>query len=94
MHVLPSYSVAIGPWLEHLYRLGANGPESCGLVEAAHTLSLEVHPYTLRLDSLPDGFGSFEALIHFVVGTLSADGLFTDFPDLVRQIVEPHQAPS
>ena len=84
---------AIGPWLEHLYKLGSDGPESTGLVEAAHALSLDAHPYTLRLDSLPDGFGSFEALVRFVVGALSVDGLFTDFPDLVGQIIHSRETP-
>jgi glycerophosphoryl diester phosphodiesterase len=78
----------IGPWLEHIYRLDGATPRSSGLVEAAHAAGLAVHPYTFRLDSLPPGFASFDALVRFVLGDLGADGLFTDFPDLVRRVVD------
>lgn len=77
----------VGPWLEQLYDSGPAGPVAGEFVAAAHAVGLEVHPYTLRLDSLPAGFESFEALITFVVQELDVDGLFTDFPDLVRRIV-------
>lgn len=77
----------IGPWLEHLYRVGPDGAESTGLVEAAHAAGMAVHPFTLRRDSLPDGFSSFEAVLTFVIDDLGADGMFTDFPDLVRQFI-------
>lgn len=78
----------IGPWVEQLYELDSAGPRSSGLVEAAQDEGLEVHPYTFRRDSLPNGFDTFDALVGFVIGELGADGLFTDFPDLARRILD------
>ena len=54
---------------------------SSGLVERAHASGLAVHPYTFRRDELPQGFGSFPALLRFATRELAVDGLFTDFPD-------------
>ncbi|MDJ0938938.1 MAG: glycerophosphodiester phosphodiesterase [Woeseiaceae bacterium] len=75
----------IGPWLEQLYVVDDGRPRSTGLVERAHARGLAVHPYTFRMDSLPEGFASFDGLVGFVIGELGADGLFTDFPDLARR---------
>jgi glycerophosphoryl diester phosphodiesterase len=73
----------IGPWINSLYRFGADGDvEDSGLVGKAHAEGLAVHPYTFRRDDLPEGFRSYQTLLHFVVDELSVDGLFTDFPDL------------
>jgi glycerophosphoryl diester phosphodiesterase len=75
----------IGPWVNHLYRQGANGRiEDSGLVSRAHDEGLAVHPYTFRCDDLPAGFESFAELLDFVIDELCIDGLFTDFPDRVR----------
>jgi len=82
----------IGPWLEQIYALDGSTPRSSGLVEAAHGVGLAVHPYTFRLDSLPPGFTTFDALVEFVLGELGAEGLFTDFPDLVRRAVDDMSA--
>ena len=76
----------VGPWINQLYRLrhGETAPQATGLVASAHAAGLLVHPYTLRLDSLPPGFETLDALLDFVIDDLGVDGLFTDFPDLVR----------
>lgn len=76
---------AIGPWVNRLYRLrSSDGRLSpTGLVERAHDAGLAVHPYTFRVDDLPQGFASFESLLDFCTRGLSIDGLFTDFPDQV-----------
>jgi glycerophosphoryl diester phosphodiesterase len=75
----------IGPWVNQLYRERADGGvEDSGLVSRAHATGLAVHPYTFRADDLPPGFSSFGELLRFFVDELSIDGLFTDFPDLVR----------
>lgn len=77
----------VGPWLEHLYGIEDGKVVGNDLLSWAHAAGLEVHPYTLRLDALPVGFDSFDALLLFVVEELGADGLFTDFPDTVRRIL-------
>ena len=75
----------IGPWVNRLYRIRSRDGHlsSTGLVERAHDAGLAVHPYTFRADDLPQGFATFESLLHFCTRHLSIDGLFTDFPDRV-----------
>jgi glycerophosphoryl diester phosphodiesterase len=79
----------IGPWLRRAYRLRKRDGRimASGLVERAHKAGLAVHPYTFRVDELPDGFASYDALLAFFVDELAIDGLFTDFPDRVLQFM-------
>ena len=79
----------IGPWLRRAYRLRKRDGRimASGLVERAHKAGLAVHPYTFRVDELPDGFTSYDALLAFFVDELAIDGLFTDFPDRVLQFM-------
>ena len=81
-----AYADAIGPWLMQIYRGvdEAGKPELSELVALARARGLQVHPYTFRADELPPGIASFEQLLDIFIGTLQVDGLFTDFPDLVR----------
>jgi glycerophosphoryl diester phosphodiesterase len=81
----------IGPWVNRLYRIGANAAvRDSGLVARAHDAGLAVHPYTFRKDELPPGFSTFEDLINFMIDELNIDGLFTDFPDLVVKKCNAH----
>ena len=87
----------IGPWVRQLYRYSADKDEryDSGLVRRAHGQGLVVHPYTFRSDALPEGFGSFDALLRYAIDELSVDGLFTDFPDsAVRYLRERHATES
>ena len=80
------YARAIGPSLS-LFRLSeTRGRLRAGrdLVAEAHACGLEVHPYTLRADALPAGCTSFDGLLELLFDELGADGVFTDFPDRVR----------
>ncbi len=74
----------IGPWINQLYVTDSESGEvsDSGLVGLAHQAGLAVHPYTLRRDSLPPGFSSFDELLCFLTDDLQVDGVFTDFPDL------------
>lgn len=83
----------IGPWFEQLYEIGSSGPQSNGLIEAAQGVGLEVHPYTFRRDDLPSGFESFDAVLAFAIDALGVDGLFTDFPDIVRRKLDARPSP-
>jgi glycerophosphoryl diester phosphodiesterase len=76
---------AIGPWAEQLYTIAEidGQPVSTGLVRRAHAAGLSVHPYTFRADALLPGFDTFAEMVEWFAGTLSIDGLFTDFPDKV-----------
>ena len=77
------YAAGIGPWIGHLLSgMASEGrPGFTELVDQAHQAGLLVHPYTLRRDSLPEGFATFDALLGSLL-KLGVDGIFTDFPDL------------
>lgn len=81
------YADGIGPSLAQLYTLADidGHPVSSALASAAHAAGLVVHPYTFRADQLPPGFNKFAELVDWCAGTLRIDGMFTDFPDLVRE---------
>ena len=82
---------AIGPWLQQLYELETidGVPVPTTLCRMAHEQGLAVHPYTFRADDLPAGFADFGHLVRFFVDEVRVDGLFTDFPDRVRELRLP-----
>lgn len=81
----------IGPWVNRLYRVAANGDiRDSGLVARAHAAGLAVHPFTFRQDDLPPGFSDFDALLDYTIRELNIDGLFTDFPDIVARKCHAH----
>lgn len=56
-------------------------------VKNAHNLNLEVHPYTARLDLLPTYAEDFNKLLNIILVEANADGLFSDFPDLLVKFI-------
>jgi glycerophosphoryl diester phosphodiesterase len=82
-----SYADGIGPWLNQIYLGRSKTGEVIlsDLTARAQALGLQVHPYTLRRDDLPDGITSFSELLDIFFGQARVDGIFTDFPDLARQ---------
>lgn len=80
---------AIGPWVCQLYSKGPDGTElrSTGLVEQAHRAGLLVHPFTFRADDLAPGFDGFTDMVRYFCVDLGVDGLFTDFPDRVAELL-------
>ncbi len=91
-----SYADGIGPWLMQIY-LG-RGPDGraqlSSLVADAQARGLQVHPYTFRRDLLPIGVASFEELLDIFLQQAGVDGLFTDFPDLVRDYLQRKPVPA
>ncbi len=83
------YADGIGPWLMQIYRGkdAAGGPLFTDLVNQAKARGLQVHPYTFRADQLPPGIDSFSELLTLFIEDQQVDGLFTDFPDLVREFL-------
>ncbi len=78
-----SYSDVIGPWYKQLLDKKKGGKFAfTSLVSDAHKLGLKVHPYTFRADAL-DEFSTFKEMIQILLIDANADGVFTDFPDLV-----------
>ena len=58
------------------------------VVARAHAAGLALHPYTFRADDVPDEYDSFDDELGEFLVELAVDGLFTDFPDTVRQFVD------
>ena len=53
----------------------------------AHELGLVVHPYTFRADALPPKYKSLEEELATFYFTYGVDGVFTDFPDIAREVI-------
>ena len=83
---------AIGPWIHHFFDTSEidGSPVSTSLAGDAHAAGLDIHPYTFRVDELPRGFDSFDQLVCYFLDVQAVNGLFTDFPDRVRKIVDRH----
>ena len=56
-------------------------------VEWAHERALAVFPYTFRADDLPAKYASLEEEIRVFLFVYDVDGLFTDFPNIVRSFL-------
>ena len=89
---IAKYADGIGPSIESLYEIDKSGRiVDSKLVERAHRLGLEVHPYTLRIDSVPKAFQSIDDLTAFLQN-VSIDGAFSDFPDVTRAMFTRNQS--
>ncbi|HUO80699.1 MAG TPA: glycerophosphodiester phosphodiesterase [Steroidobacteraceae bacterium] len=79
-----AYADGIGPWIPQIVRWPRAGaaPEFTTLVADAHAAGLAVHPYTLRIDQLPEHAPDAEAVHRALFETAGVDGLFTDFCDV------------
>lgn len=53
----------------------------------ARALGLFMHPYTFRIDSLPEYSTSYNELLKIFLDDLKIEGLFTDFTDLTLQYI-------
>ncbi|NCC27588.1 MAG: glycerophosphodiester phosphodiesterase [Gammaproteobacteria bacterium] len=82
------YARGIGPWIGQIHQGldDAGAHRTTRLVADARAAGLLVHPYTLRRDALPEGFGDFEALLRFFLVDQGVDGVFTDHPDLAVRL--------
>jgi len=84
------YARGIGPWIMQVYR----GKHTDGtvalssLVDDAHNAGLLVHPFTVRSDQLPAGIVDHEELLDILLLRAGVDGLFTDFPDRMREFLQ------
>jgi glycerophosphoryl diester phosphodiesterase len=55
------------------------------LATRARLVGLLSHPYTLRADELPRCVTSVDELVKALFDQAKVDGLFTDFPDLIKR---------
>ena len=57
------------------------------LFERARGLGLEIHPYTLRRESMPNGV-ELERMLDLLIHELKVEALFTDHPDVALSVRE------
>ncbi|RLA28182.1 MAG: glycerophosphodiester phosphodiesterase [Gammaproteobacteria bacterium] len=86
---ITGYANGIGPSMKLImHGMQPDGSfDLSDLVSQAHSIGLEVHPYTFRVDQMPEGCHDFDALLRLFITDLGVDGLFTDFTDLVAQFI-------
>lgn len=77
---IATYADGIGPYKG---RIEANP----GLVSWAHERGLLVHTWTMRADSLPGQYRTFDEELHQFYIIYNVDGLFTDFTDRAVQFL-------
>ena len=80
------YAVGIGPYLQLTYNVSLKGRDykPTPMIKYARQHDLLIHPYTIRKDSIPLDFFDYKEMIQWFTNTLKADGLFTDFVDLIE----------
>ncbi len=85
IHDVARYADGIGPEISQLVEWPAAGgvPQIKALGKLAKANHLLIHPYTLRIDSLPTNSTDANAVLDVLVKKVKIDGLFSDFPDVV-----------
>ena len=82
-----TYADGLGPWYKQILDKKVEGKwQFTTLVEDAHKLKLQIHPYTFRADQLEE-FSSFEEMMQVLFFEANIDGAFTDFPDKMVQFL-------
>jgi glycerophosphoryl diester phosphodiesterase len=82
------YADGIGPPLDLIASRNGDALRITPLVPAAHQAGLVVHPYTVRIDQLPNWAESSDELHRVLLQDIQVDGFFTDFPDVGRKAVD------
>jgi len=82
---IATYANGIGPYKD---RIEVNP----GLVNWAHERGLVVHTWTMRADSLPGQYRTFDEELYQFYIIYNVDGLFTDFTDRTVQFLRSWQS--
>ncbi len=86
------YADGIGPEITQLLEWPTAGGrvriKPLGALAKAH--GLLIHPYTLRIDSLPPNAPGTAAVLDALFRRVKVDGLFSDFPDVVVRYRNGH----
>lgn len=77
---------AIGPRIDSILTWHDRKLETSDLVTNAHDFGLEVCPWTVRADSLPDGCETLGELVG-ALNDAGVDGMFSDQPDQVLRLL-------
>lgn len=86
---IAEYADGVGPWLRYCYTMREGRPEPTPFVEALKDAGLILHPFTFRADAFPsEDFAGFKEMVRFFVREVGVDGLFTDHPDRVLEVLE------
>ena len=94
MNEVAQYADGIGPWMNQLVTgIDFSGnAQITNLLKNARRKVLLIHPYTFRVDRLPDYVSSFDELLDVFFNEVGVDGIFTDFPDKVVGYLESNSA--
>lgn len=86
------YADGIGPEITQLVEWPTAGGKARikPLAALAKAHGLLMHPYTLRIDSLPPNAPSTTAVLDALFNGVKVDGLFSDFPDVVVRYRNGH----
>jgi glycerophosphoryl diester phosphodiesterase len=78
-----SIADGVGPWIPQVVTWAARGaaPVASTFVRDAHAAGLVVHPYTFRLDALPENAPDAASAHRALFELAGVDGVFTDFTD-------------
>jgi glycerophosphoryl diester phosphodiesterase len=92
MQKVATYADGIGPSVFLLVARDSTATDIkvTGLVELAHALHLQVHPYTFRRErnQMPPFARNYEDFLRIFFVDVGVDGVFTDFPDLTVRFIE------
>lgn len=78
----------IGPSLRDVVSWSPEGTLAVSdLVDWAHDVGLDVHPWTFRADDLPKNCPSSDELLDACYGQAKIDGMFADHPDLAVEFL-------
>ena len=90
MKQIAQYADGIGPDYHMLVGKDATkeNPKLTAMVTDAHAVKMVVHPYTIRVDALPDYVSNGDQLYDLIYNKAGVDGVFTDFPDKGVQFLE------
>ncbi len=90
MAQIAQYADGIGPDYHMLVAEGSKpgAVKLTAMVKEAHASHLQVHPYTVRADQLPEYATNVNQLYDVLYNQAGVDGLFTDFPDKAVQFLD------
>ncbi|VFS44397.1 glycerophosphoryl diester phosphodiesterase [Enterobacter cancerogenus] len=93
MKQIAQYADGIGPDYHMLVAEGSTPGHITftAMVKEAHASKMQVHPYTVRADQLPDYATDVNQLYDVLYNQAGVDGLFTDFPDKAVQFLRTSQ---
>lgn len=85
MSEIANYADGIGPWWRQLID---NQKQASAMVGFAKQHKLIIHPYTFRVDELPQWADSYHTWLTLFIDIVKVDGVFTDFPLQTLHIIE------